>query len=297
MPSLISGILIILASCITEPLNPPIDEVTPYANLEKKIRSQFDSMANFTWDQYTELMTILSDKKFIVLPLNEMRNTYDKSSVVVGLRHDIDINPFKALQMAKIEKEFGFRATYFVLATADYYGTIINSRAVRNAEMGYLYQELSKTGAEIGIHNDLITLMLQYNCDPMAFNLDELNYYESLGIPVYGTASHGSSLAKQVGYINYEIFSDFAHRDSISYNGRSYSIGKYSLKEFGFEYEAYFIDFNKYFSEAGGTWRAYNDTNIYTYADILNKIKSSVPGDRIEILTHPERWGKTTGKK
>jgi len=49
-----------------------------------------------------------------------MRNTFNDSKVVVGLRHDVDFNPFKALEMAIIEKFYGIRATYYFLATAEY---------------------------------------------------------------------------------------------------------------------------------------------------------------------------------
>lgn len=75
----------------------------PYAEIERTIRNKYDSYAVFTWLQYTQLLDVLSREKFIVLPINEMRNTYNDSRVVVGLRHDVDCNPFKAFEMAQIE--------------------------------------------------------------------------------------------------------------------------------------------------------------------------------------------------
>ena len=102
-----------------------------YSTVESTIRSKYDSYAVFSWTQYTELHARLSQDKFIVLPLNEMRNTFDNSKVVVGLRHDVDFNPFKALEMAKIEKVYRIRSTFYFLATAEYYGTISNSTMVR----------------------------------------------------------------------------------------------------------------------------------------------------------------------
>jgi hypothetical protein len=258
-----------------------------YVDLEARIRKEYDYMANFTWDQYLELLTALSDSKFIVLPLNEMRNTYSNSSVVVGLRHDIDLNPFKALEMAKIEMRYGFRATYFILATSDYYGTINDSQIIRNPGTDSLYKELHNTGAEIGIHNDLISIMILNNWDPFKFNKEELRYYKSLHIPIHGTASHGGYINRELGVSNYEIFSDFAKSDTVSYMGKIYPLGQHSLSEFRFSYEAYHINFNKYFSESGGIW---NDNE--GFKGVLEKIRTSVPGDRIQILTHPERWGE-----
>jgi hypothetical protein len=285
--SIIFSLLLFFSSCVEEPvIDDTADKVKPYAALEQKIRNENDWRAVFTWDQYKQLMDVLSNKKFLVLPLNEMRRVFDSTVVVVGLRHDLDAHPFKALEMEDIEKQYGFRVTYFVLATAEYYGTIVNSKIVRRPEMDYVYKELYDKGAEIGIHNDLLTLMIDYNYDPMLFTLDEINHYASLGIPVYGTAAHGSQIPRQILVSNYEIFSDFAARDSISYDGCKYPVGKYSLKECGLEYEAYHISYYHYYSESGGKW---NDNDGFT--GVLAKLKASKPGDRIQILTHPEWWG------
>jgi hypothetical protein len=263
------------------------DHPEPYAALEKHIRAENDWRAAFTWAQYSELMTVLSDKKFLVLPLNEMRNAFDSSLVVVGLRHDIDINPFKALEMSDIEKLFNLRATYFVLATAEYYGTVENNSIIRRPEMDYVYKELFENGAEIGIHNDLLYLLIYFNINPKIFTLDEISHYATLNIPVYGSASHGSQIARDLNVLNFEIFSNFAIRDSVTYNGVKYPVGQYSLKDCGLEYEAYHIMYDQYYSESGGKWNDPND-----FIGILDKLKASKPGDRIEILTHPCWWGK-----
>lgn len=259
---------------------------TPYEELEGRIRTTYDSRAVFTWDQYIALLRELSDKKFIVLPLNEMRKTFNNSKVVVGFRHDVDLNPFKALEMAKIEKDLGIRSTYFILPTSDYYGFISRKGFVRNTGLDSLIRKIYKTGAEIGIHNDLLTVMIGYHSDPFIFNEKDLSFYRSLNIPIYGTSSHGSPIAKKT-VPNFQIFSDFAKRDTIHYNGTVFPIGRRSLKEYGYEYEAYFIDFNKYYSESGGKWNVPGG-----FAGMIEKLKESAPGDRIEILTHPDWWGK-----
>ena len=280
----IIGIILMLTFCEPEDkyfLSPS------YAETELLIRNKYDLMANFSWDQYIELLTLLSQEKYVVLPLNEMRNYHNNSVIVVGLRHDVDLNPFKALEMAKIENQFGFSATYFILATSEYYGKITSKGIERNQGMGDLYQEIYRTGAEIGIHNDLISVMILFNKNPFYFNLEELDFYKSIGIPIYGTASHGGPINRQTATINYEVFSDYATKDSVAYDGKKYPLGKISLRAYRFMYEAYHIEYNKYFSESGGNW---NDANGFT--GVLEKIRSGQPGDRIQILTHPERWGK-----
>lgn len=253
---------------------------------EKAIRDKYDSYAVFSWSQYTELLEKLSMGKFKVLPLNEMRKSFENSKVVVGLRHDVDFNPFKALEMAELEKVYGIRSTFYFLATAEYYGHFSNSTFFRSTGIGYLFKEIQKTGAEIGIHNDLITIMVEYGLDPFLFNKEELAFYKSLNIKIQGTAAHGSQIAKKTTP-NYQIFSDFAKSDSVLYQGKKYPLGKHSLRDYGFRYEAYSINYSIYLSESGGNW---NDPE--GFKGILKKLESSKPGDRIQILVHPDWWGK-----
>ncbi len=273
----------ILVGCIKIP-DTEID--TSYTKIEKEIRSEFDKKAVFSWDQYKEFLQAISNDKFVVLPLNEMRDHYYSSKVVIGLRHDVDNNPFKALEMATIENHYSIRATYFIRATADYYGYVSRSHIIRYPAMCALYRQLSDAGAEIGIHNDLLTMMILYGIDPYSFTRDELAFYKSLKIPVYGTASHGSLIAKNT-VPNYQIFSDFAKKDSVKFLNNKFPLGIKSLRDFGFKYEAYFIDFKYYYSDSGGKW---NDPE--GFQGILKKLVKSKPGDRIEILIHPEWWGK-----
>ena len=278
--------VLLIISSIYEKDSLHAGSLPPFTDIEQLIRSKYDSYAVFNWDQYAELLAKLSQEKFAVLPINEMRNTFDNTRIIVGLRHDVDFNPFKALEMAKIERLYGIRASYYMLATAEYYGNINDSQMIHSAGIGNLFMEIHNTGAEIGIHNDLLTVLILNNIDPILFNKEELKFFKSLRIPIYGTAAHGSPLAKRTAP-NYEVFSDFALKDSVKYEGKKYLLGLNSLKEYGFKYEAYHIDYGIYLSESGGKW---NDPDGFD--GILKKLESSIPGDRIQILVHPDWWGK-----
>jgi hypothetical protein len=277
-------ILFSLAGC--EKNETFIEPGSPYSATEKMIREEYDKWAVFQWKDYYTLMEKLSEEKFTVLPLNEMRQHFDPGKVIVGLRHDMDFNVFRGLEMANIEKSYGIRSTYFVLPTAEYYGRITNTGVIRNTGMDSLYKRINKRGGEIGIHNDLLTVMISYGLDPLIFNRKDLAFFTKIGIKIYGTASHGSQIARST-VPNYQIFSDFARHDSVEYNGSIYKLGVNSLSDFGFEYEAYFIDFNIYISDSGGKW---NDPD--GFPAILKKLDNAVPGDRIQILVHPDWWGK-----
>lgn len=254
--------------------------------LKSVITEKYKNHANYTWNQYKELLTELSKDKYVVLPMNLMKDYYDTTKVIVGMRHDVDVQIFKAVEMAEIEYLYGIRSTYYILATAYYYGSFEDGKMIRNKCMGDMYLKLSFLGHEIGIHNDLLTVMIQYKNNPMLFNQDELDYYKSLGITIYGTAAHGSEIAKET-VSNFQIFSNFSTKSDIQYKGKTFQIGQHSLNEYGFTYEAYFVDYNKYYSDVGGAWNFEND-----FEGVLNSLQRSKPGDRIQILTHPVWWGK-----
>src|SRR5664280_2827752 len=74
---------------------------------------------NFTWQKYESFLKKISDtSKYIVLPLNEFRQTLNSKKIVIGLRHDVDIDLNVAYEFSKIESNLGFRSTYFILHTA-----------------------------------------------------------------------------------------------------------------------------------------------------------------------------------
>jgi hypothetical protein len=290
---------------------------TALAEMEKKIRDINDKRAVFTYQQYDSLLNVFNDDKYCILPIDEFYNFYDPSKVLISLRHDVDNHPFKALEMANMEYAHNFRASYYLLPTAYYYGTFKYNKFIRNEFMSEIYTKIYNLNHEIGMHNDLLTVMIDKHMNVKQFNLNEIEYFRSLGIEIIGTVAHGSTISLAT-VPNYEIFKEFASSDHIIYKNKTYPIGIDSLKNFGFSYEAYFVDHNKYISDVGGKWNLYgfsekmsgpvsalaaftldnsaNEQNSknqnYEHKDILNLLKNAVPGDRIIILTHPYLWGK-----
>lgn len=231
-------------------------------------------------------MQELVKEKFDVIPLHKMFHYHNPAKVVVCMRHDVDVRIFKALQMALLENKYDIQSTYFMLATAPYYGEYKKGKITRYKCMEECYKKISGLGHEVGIHNDLLAIMILEGMNPFLFNSGEISFYRSLGIPVVGTASHGSSIAMAT-VPNYEIFSDFAKSENVNYKGKKYPLGIRPLQEFGFEYEAYFLDHTHYFSDLEGKW-----VKKYGFDYITDVLEKSEPGDRIQILTHPVWWGK-----
>lgn len=63
----------------------------------------------------------------------------------VLLRHDVDLSPERAVEMARIERELGITATYFVLLGSPLYNPF--QRPVREA-----FAEVAALGHDVGLH-------------------------------------------------------------------------------------------------------------------------------------------------
>lgn len=259
---------------------PSVEEIRKQVNLIHNPR------AVNTFNQYERLLKLISKDKYISLPLHEFKDSINNQKVIIGLRHDVDCHPFKALIMAEMEKKYNLKATYFILATSGYYCKLQNKGIYLYKSMDKIYKEIFDLGHEIGIHNDLLAVLILHGIEPFSFNEFELKHYKEIGIDIHGTVAHGSQIASST-VPNFQIFSDFAKSKSILYNNVKYPIGLKSMAEYGFEYEAYFINHNKYYSDSGGTWNLKGG-----FEELLQKIEKSKPGDRIQILIHPVWWGK-----
>jgi hypothetical protein len=154
---ILSAVIILFTNCKKDkyPENPT------YSELEELTRNSQDDRAVFTFAQYEELLKILSDTNFIVLPVNEFKDSINTDKIMFAMRHVVDRHPFKALQMAQIESRYNIRSSYYILATAKYYGKFTDQGVNRYHCLDNLYLNIYKLGCEIGIHNDLLTIMIK----------------------------------------------------------------------------------------------------------------------------------------
>jgi hypothetical protein len=215
---------------------------------------------NFTWEKYEAFLNKIADtSKYIVLPLNDFRQTFNSRKIVIGLRHDVDNDLNIAYKFSRVESRLGFRSTYFILHSAAYYLANPNNLAVRTDKIIPILQKMqNEDHFEIGWHNDLVTLQVVYNINPVTFLHNELNWLRSNGIFIVGTASHGSNYCKVYHYLNYYFFEEctypivpnFDNNIKVPVGGKEITIKKGKLKDFGLQYEAYFLNNNKAFSDA-----------------------------------------------
>ena len=254
---------------------------------------------NFTWQKYASFLKKISDtSKYTVLPLNEFRQTLNSKKIMIGLRHDVDVDLNVAYEFSKIESNLGFRSTYFILHSAPYYLADQNNMAVHSDRIIPILKKMqNENHFEIGWHNDLVTLQVIYNIDPVVFLQSELKWLRSNGLQIMGTAAHGSSYCKTYHYMNFYFFQECSYpilvgrenNITVPKDGKQITIKKAHLSDFNLEYEAYFLNNNKAYSDAviqqGVRW------NIGMLD--LHQLK---PGDRIIILLHPTHWHNASEK-
>lgn len=167
------------------------------------------------------------------------------------LRHDIDIDPAAAIEMAKTEQAIGARATYFILLTNRHTNPLDKDfrDAVRN---------LFELGHWIGLHFDAT----QYDLHPADENFagfvqQEADILEmSVGVSVDAVSFHRP--AKELLESSGSITAPFPHT-----------------------YESVFLRQIEYCSDSSGTW---------TYGPPQGRNAHRL-GNPFHFLTHPIWWG------
>jgi hypothetical protein len=248
---------------------------------------------NFTFEKYADFLRKISDtSKYVVLPIDEFRKKIDSNKIVIGLRHDVDNDLKVARKFSKTEKDLGFRSTYYILHTANYYLADPSNKAVHSDSIIAILKDMQdRSGFEIAWHNDLVTLQVVYHIDPVKFLHQELSWLRANGIKITGTSSHGSPYCKVFYYLNYYFFEEctwpivppYVNNISVPDGAGRVNIQKGKLSDFNLEYEAYFLNNNKYFSDA-------SITNGIRWNIGMLDLNSLKKGDRVIILLHPIHW-------
>lgn len=100
-------------------------------------------MMEFTYSAYESIIDLLRENKYEFADYHKYE-LYDKCVV---LRHDVDYDLKKTIQMAELENKNGVSATYFVLATSGFYN-------VMSRESKKVISYLQSLGHKIGLHFD-----------------------------------------------------------------------------------------------------------------------------------------------
>jgi hypothetical protein len=174
--------------------------------------------------------------------VRQMRHLNDAASgrVVVGLRHDMDTEPYSSVEVAGALRDSGLTGSFYVLHTADYYGQWIDESFRRTSGIAPMLRQIQDFGCEVGLHNDALWVYQQYGADGAQAVTEELAWLRSEGLRVDGTAAHNS--APIYGAENFEIFAGRAvmNRTAMPFGDRSIPLQTLDESRLGLSYEANF---------------------------------------------------------
>lgn len=247
----------------------------------------------FVYDNYDRfLRSIAESSRYRAMPLRELSSENPGDDhVAVSLRHDVDHDLRGALEMARMEHEYGLRGTYFILHSARYYGVTKKNYTRHNEWIIPVLRRIQDDyGHEIGWHNDLVTLECIYRVDPRKYLQEELQWLRDNGIEITGAAAHGSRYCRRFGYDNSYFFHDPSEDSSterfVNVNGEEVPITKACLEDFDLKYEAYKVKGIEFIQIERTGWSPPH----LRLADLM-------PGAKVVIVVHPIHWGSSIADK
>lgn len=202
-------------------------------------------------------MTLNSYRELLEIAASKFRFTTFRSPQLnegeVIWRHDVDFSLLSALELAKIDAEYGSQSTFFLRFRAETYNVFES----KNLE---LVEEIRDLGHDIGLH-----------FEPSDENLtDESVLAEALDVARNQLVAGGIA----------------APVKSFSFHNTTPQSLQYKNREYGDLVNAYATQFmipGRYSSDSGGYWR---------FAPIKDFLQSP-DVDRAQVLTHPEWWLET----
>lgn len=222
---------------------------------------EFQMNRDFTLAKYKELLTALDGYGYVTL------------------RHDVDRKPLNSLDVARIERELGWKSTFYFRAVPESWdASVILQIASLGHEIGYHYESLATCKGDV-------EAAYQDFCK----NLEALRRL----VPVSSICMHGSPMSK------------WDSRDLWK---------RFDYKKLGILTEPYLdTDFSKvfYLTDTGRRWDGFKVSvrdRIPVYQeewikkgwvyhstdDILDAIQENTLPKSLLITTHPQRWTDNT---
>lgn len=187
---------------------------------------------SWTYDHYSFCIQKARGHGYALIPFNEI-TLYKQDQPLIILRHDIDYSIQRALNVARLEKSLGVRATYFIRVHAQTYNIFEYNNYLA-------LKEIISLGHEIGLHLEAIDFAHITADDPLDVFQREKKVLETV--------------------LKTTIISAAAHNEHIPAGNRRNSsfFVIFNKKEAGIEYDAYDASFPKeikYISDSSGRWR------------------------------------------
>ena len=231
-------------------------------------------MRDFTLEKYRLLLTTLREAGYRTMALEDYVSG-DQEGRVCILRHDVDMRPERAVEMAKAEQAMGVRASYYF-------------RSVLQSNKPACIQQVVAAGHELGYHYEDYVLKDAQREEAWEHFKRKLEYFRQF-YPVKTICAHGSPKSK----LDNRYLWDF-----------------YDYRELGIICEPYLdLDYRKllYLTDTGRRWDGYkmsirdkipyaqeqwqqSGMTFHTTDDIILAARENRLPEQLMLSTHPQRW-------
>lgn len=224
---------------------------------------------DFTLKMYAQFCDTLKQRSCPIMTVKQFVERGQPQDFTVVLRHDVDRSLTSAVRMARLEAQYGIRATYYI-------------RMTRSVFKPVAIKELSRLGHEVGYHYEILAKAKGSMEQAIVIFERELAELREV-VPVDTISMHGSPLTP---WNNLDLWN--------TYDYRNYGVsGEVSSS----------IDYSKlyYLTDTGRSWDAerYNlrdrvnsrspQRKIHTTHDLLAFLRET-PDSPVFINAHPNRW-------
>ena len=151
-------------------------------------------MLDFTTDMYAVLCKKIVETDYTSFTVAEYIKKRPTNAII--LRHDVDRAPATALKLARIENEYGLKATYYF-------------RFIKSVFVASIIKEIVNLGHEVGYHYETLSKCRgNYDQAGKLFKT-ELEEFRKI-IPVSTASMHGRPLSK---WNNLDLWKQFSVND------------------------------------------------------------------------------------
>lgn len=233
----------------------------------------------FNYQKWDEFCKDLYEAGRISIPACEVNSS--KHGYIV-LKHDVETDVSRALELASIEYKYGHRGSYYVQAY------LMNQ--ARNID---ILKQMQKMGHEISYHYDVMDSQKGDIDKAIVEFEDNRKLFEDNGFPIITVCQHGNPVVERVGYTSNR---DFFRSDKVEklYPDIVDLMVNYKLK--------YHTDYI-YYSDAGRRFstifdpinndRVNSDDKNIKYEDLKEVFEAIQKDDNVILSTHPHRWCKS----
>ena len=119
----------------------------------------------------------------VVRPMKDLYQPISDGTFALSIRHDVDMDPFSAIQLSRTLSSYNLPGTFYLLHTGHYYGEMRDGHFFR---FGNVLKELrdiqDQHNCEIGLHTDGLWLYQQEGIDGADAIKTELTWLRTMDL-------------------------------------------------------------------------------------------------------------------